>query len=229
MPCRNTVKIYLDGGHYHIYNRGVEKRDIFTNQKDYRMFLRFLKDALSPRPSAKNLKTPVTFKGSTFKGIPRQPKNFSKKVTLLAYCLMPNHFHLLVKQNGARSLHEFMQSLATRYAIYFNKEHERVGGLFQGIYKAVLVNEEPYLLHLSRYIHQNPLEISDDIINAFSSYGDYLGIRKTVWVHPEEILSFFQPGTLPFLKNHNTYKDFVQSPDGQSQTFLGNLVLDETP
>lgn len=225
MPVRNSVKIYVDEGIYHIYNRGVEKRIIFLDDQDYKVFLHLLKDALSPPIDVLQLAKEVTFKGLTFKGVPRQPKNFYGKIILLAYALMPNHFHLLVQQISASVMKEFMQSIMTRYVFFFNKKYERVGALFQGRYKAALVSEEPYLIHLSRYIHRNPSELVDVLTDGISSYADYLHLRNASWVKPDLILSFFKKGSLVSSK-HNTYRAFVEDDDIESEVFLEDLMLD---
>lgn len=122
-----------------------------------------------------------------------------------------------------------MQSLATRYSMYFNKKYSRVGTLFQGIYKAILVSEESYLLHLTRYIHRNPLKHTKNLHNAYSSYGEFLGIRKTAWVKPAEILSFFSNDKtkLSLIKKINSYKSFVEDQDISSENYLGKLVLED--
>lgn len=228
MPAKNSIKIYIDEGIYHIYNRGVEKRNIFEDPQDYKVFLRFLKEALSPPPNKEDILTSITVQGQTFKGIPRQPKNFHQKIQLLAYCLMPNHFHLLIKQTSAKTINEFMQALITRYSIYFNHKNKRVGTLFQGRYKGTLVSEEPYLLHLTRYIHRNPKAIGMDIIDTYSSYADYLGLHHTSWVYPDLILSFFKPGSLPSLKHTNTYQNFVEEESIESENILESLILEQT-
>jgi len=228
MPGRHIVKTYIKNGIYHIYNRGVEKRNIFLNAQDYHVFLQYLKEALSNPKSIPINKTIFTLKGGTFKGIRKLPKNFYSNITLLAYCLMPNHFHLLIQQTNERDIKLFMQSIITRYSMYFNKNHNRVGGLFQNHYKASLVMEEPYLLHLSRYIHLNPTTYTKDIIGAYSSYADYLGNRHTQWIHAEFILSYFQNNKLLYLKNINTYKDFVESYRDNDDERLGSLILEET-
>ena len=98
MPRKNSLKTYIKDGYYHIYNRGVEKRIIFEDEQDYKVFLSYLKYSLLPPPKPEDIKTIFTLQGLPFKGIPRMPKNFQGKMELLAYCLMPNHFHLLVKQ-----------------------------------------------------------------------------------------------------------------------------------
>ena len=84
MPGKNIVKQYVKNGYYHIYNRGVEKRTIFTDSLDYKTFLNSLKLYLSPPPDPKKLAKNFTFKGGTFKGIPPQPKNYYKEIQLLA-------------------------------------------------------------------------------------------------------------------------------------------------
>lgn len=231
MPCKNTIKTYVKDGVYHIYNRGVDKRDIFLDRQDYKVFLRFLKEALSPPTDLKEKAIAVSFKGSTFKGIPRQPKNLQEKILLLAYCLMPNHFHLLVKQRTERAIKEFLHSVITRYSIYFNKKNNRVGSLFQGIYKAVLIEKDAYLLHLSRYIHRNPIKFTKDLSSAYSSYADYLKLRNTKWIKKDLILSFFQsehkqPISIP--ANINSYQDFVEFEKINDQVMLRPLLLEDS-
>lgn len=226
MPRKNSIKIYVKDGHYHIYNRGVEKRKIFQDEQDYKVFLNYLKEYLSPPPDPTKLKKTFTLQGSTFKGMPRQPKNYSTEIELLAFCLMPNHFHLLVKQSSSDAIKRFLKSVSTRYSMYFNKKYDRVGGLFQGIYKGILVNEESYLLHLSRYIHLNPSEYTKDLESAYSSYSHYLGKTKSDWVKPDMILSYFDQATKDFLKGSNTYKKFVENYKKDSAEILGKLTLD---
>ena len=180
MPSKNTIRIYLAGGYYHIYNRGVEKREIFLDETDYEIFLYYLKSyLLSPdSPEHKRLPFSLHYEYSSC--------DLYKRINLLAYCLMPNHFHLMVKQLDEKAIIEFMKRLSNAYTEYFNKKYDRVGPLFQGRYKAVLIDCEEYFLHLSRYIHRNPLEIVDkidDLINySYSSYPDYCGKKQTKWL-----------------------------------------------
>lgn len=224
MPSRNTLKTYVKGGYYHIYNRGVAKQKIFLDIKDYKVFLIYLKESLTEQ---KPVKVPFTLQGQSFKGIPRPVKNFLNKIEIIVYCLMPNHFHILLKQNEQDSMEKLMRSLITRYAQYFNKKYDRVGHVFQGRYKAVLVTKDEYLLHLSRYIHLNPQENVKDLINAYSSYADYLGLRNTGWVMPNTILKFFNNNnTIPEITKINTYKDFVEKYKKDSKQVLGELTLE---
>lgn len=225
MPAKNSLKVYIENGFYHIYNRGVEKRTIFEDEQDYKVFLKYLKEILClPDPSNKN--TIFTLRGQSYKAEKKPLKNYFGQIDLLAYCLMPNHFHFLIKQMEKFSLEGFMRALMTRYSMYFNKKYDRVGSLFQGRYKAVLVDEESYLLHLSRYIHLNPSEFTDNLKSAYSSYSEYLGERNTSWVKPEKILSFFNQANIIDFKKTDSYKDFVEKYKIDSYRILGKLALE---
>ncbi len=223
MPSRNRIKIYVKDGFYHIYNRGVAKQDIYLDDQDYKVFLKYLKEALD-KPETKIVERYV--QGRSFNVTERGVKNFNNEISLVAYCLMPNHFHLLIKQNSTKSMESFMRSLITRYASYFNKKYDRVGPVFQGRYKAVLVTKDEYLLHLTRYIHLNPLEYLHDIAKAYSSYLDYIGKRKILWVKPELILKFFNYQVSPEFTKINNYKDFVEKYKKESKNILGELTLE---
>ncbi len=167
MPSRNQVKTYIKGAYYHIYNRGVEKKDIFHHEKDYLYFLNKVEDYLQDNPT---------------------------KIDVLAYCLMPNHYHLLVQNKTDRSIEKFIRSIATSYAQYVNKKYQRIGHLFQSSYKAALLKEDIEILNLSRYIHRNP--ISKNNLGTmenykYSSYKKYTTGEGSSWVNTQPILSYF--------------------------------------
>lgn len=224
MPRKNSLKVYVEGGYYHLYNRGVEKRDIFLDERDCKVFLHFLKKYLSPPAPTSAFLTASSVTGLT--GVtpvrPRAIHTVYGLVSLLAYCLMPNHFHLLVKQHTKDGITKMVNRIATNYGMYFNKRYVRVGSLFQGVYKAVLIEDEEQLLHLSRYIHLNPFEIENRdfeklIDYPYSSYGDYLGARKTDWLDTEEILSYFKTkrrtGRLDYLSYQSFVEDYKEEYD----------------
>jgi putative transposase len=195
MPARNAIKIYVENGFYHVYNRGVNKSEIFLDAQDYAVFLSYLKQYLTLKDEKLNAQL---LNDSSLSSTERNRIvkllaicNYSQEITLLAYCLMPNHFHLLIQQKSTNSVSRFMSSLSLRYAAYFNRKYKRTGHLFQGVYKAVLLTDEGHYLHISRYIHKQALADSINNQDFPSSYPEYLGLRKTEWVHPEEILSFF--------------------------------------
>jgi putative transposase len=227
MPAKNSVKQYVKNGYYHIYNRGVEKRKIFQDQQDYAVFLSYLKQYLLPKNEKKLneiLSDPRTSPKERNKIVKLlQMNNFSKEISLLAYSLMPNHFHFFIKQNKAESIDRFMQSLATRYTAYFNKKYKRVGSLYQGVYKAVLITSEQQFLHLSRYIHQQALvlRLQGETLQEQQpcSYYEYLGRRRAEWVHPEEILAYFSK-TNPKL----SYENFIKQ--NEDTEILQEITLD---
>lgn len=213
MPAKNTIKYYIEDGYYHIYNRGVEKRLIFQDREDYTKFLFLLKLYLSPvdelhkefpllRPHIIN-------------------NNLEGKLNLLAFCLMPNHFHLLIHQSQKDAITKFMRALITSYSMYFNKRYERVGSLFQGIFKAANVESDEYFLHLSRYIHLNPLGRGASIDEfQWSSYLYYLGKKEALWLNTKTISDYFNN------KNPNlSYKNFVEDSISES-SLPDNLLLD---
>lgn len=141
---------------YHIYNRGVEKRKIFLDNQDYFRFIHdlfeFNDEAMAGR--FKNIR------GSTSDpGVLDLEKKQDLIVEILAFCLMPNHFHILLRQLSNDGIVKFMQKLGTGYSMYFNEKNQRVGGLFQGRFKAVLVDNESYFIYLPYYIHSNPLDL----------------------------------------------------------------------
>ena len=195
MPARNAIKCYVENGYYHIYNRGVNKSEIFMDSQDFAVFLKYVKQYLMPKNERLTLQLLNNPEVSSVErrrmagGLALQ--NFSQGITLLAYCLMPNHFHFFLKQKSLKAMNLFMKSLTLRYAMYFNRRHKRSGPLFQGVYKAILLTDEAHYLHLSRYIHKQALADSVSDLDLPSSYPEYLGLRKSEWVHPEEILTFF--------------------------------------
>lgn len=212
MPAKNIVKLYQENSYYHLYNRGVEKRNIFLNEKDYQVFLSYLKIYLTPKDKSSLRSNLLEVKNWAKKDeIIRliNLKNYATSVDLLAYCLMPNHFHFLIKQEPAMAMKSFMQSFFTKYSMYFNRQHKRVGTLFQGNYKAVQVKSEEQLVYLSKYIHLNP---GKDKFRAwrYSSLTNYFGTINQVWVKPAAILSLFskdRPAT-SYSKFMKEEKDF---------------------
>lgn len=191
MPYRTTPLI--NGNYYHIYNRGVERRDIFQTDNDRNRFLKtiFYYQYIGPKP-----------RFSRFN--PEIHKNLSKEtlINIIAYCLMPNHFHLLIKQNKDNGISEYTGKISNSYTKYFNTKYRRVGPLLQGSFKSVLVESDEQIIHLSRYIHLNPY-VAGLIKNlkdySWSSYNDYL--NNSSRVIKEEILNFF--------KSAKDYENFV--------------------
>lgn len=215
MPTKNSVKEYAENSYYHIYNRGVAKQSIFIDEQDYKTFLSYLKIYLTPIPIDKNKQAFPS----------RQLKNFYQELKLLAYCLLPNHFHLFVWQREANTIANFLKSITTKYSMYFNKKYKRVGPVFQGRYKAVMVKNENQFIYLSKYIHRNPLDIltsgSDLEVYRYSSYLNYLGLINQLWVDKTDILIYFSK-----MNPRETYKNFIEETDERDLLTIKDLLLD---
>ena len=184
-------KRYAPDSFYHIYSRGVNKEPIFKSDKDIEVFCSLFKRYLS-------------------KELERSPSrhyypNYNGQIELLAYALMPNHFHILIYQaENERAIEEFMKSLLTSYGKYFNREYNRVGPVFQSRYLAKLIISEEHLFHISRYIHLNPDNWRNSPITSIDYYS---GKRHADWVMPGRIEELFF--------DYKEYEKFLEdySPD----------------
>ena len=182
----------MEQNFYHTLNRGVDKRDIFLDKQDY---LRFIHDLYEL-----NNEDRVETTSRTFKAAPSITNSADRKkrkiiVDILAFCLMPNHYHLLLSPRIKNGIPLFMQKVNMGYSKYFNQKYEREGTLFQGRYKGILVTDNTHFLHLPFYIHLNPLDLSHpewrenkitspgnalEFLKSYrwSSHLDYLGIKN---------------------------------------------------
>lgn len=194
MPIRVTPLV--NGQHYHVYNRGVASQPTFSNQKDYERFLLCLSYYRFKDLQLRLSKLLQVHKDEREKILSNLKTADDKTVDLIAFCLMPNHFHLLLKQISDGGISKFMKQITDGYTRYFNTKHQRVGPLFQGAFKAVRVETDEQLLHLSRYIHLNPLVslvVRDEYFINYprSSLKSYLN-GKSDEVNPTPILTHFK-------------------------------------
>lgn len=185
MSIRKTNLV--SGEYYHIYNRGNSKQKIFHDNEDYFRFM----SLLFACNSINNFRAGTLAKEES-------PYDFERKkriVSIGSYCVMPNHFHILIMQKEERGISKFMQKLSTAYSMYYNKKYKRTGGLFEGKFKAEHAKNDRYLKYLFSYIHLNPIKLMQKnwkeigIKNKkealeylekykYSSYLDYLGIER---------------------------------------------------
>ena len=187
MSIRKTS--FVEGCFCHVYNRGVEKSDIFLEEADYKRFMYLLFVCNDTKPVL-NSRTHYRGEASIQEIVPRD-----KLVDIISFCLMSNHFHLVLRQIKDKGISIFMQKLGTGYTMYFNVKRERSGSLFQGPFKAIHVDKQNYLDRVITYVHLNPADLIEPkwkesgIKNwqrthnfvkeyVWSSYGDYLGIGK---------------------------------------------------
>lgn len=193
------------GEYFHIYNRGVEKRTIFMDEADHERFVSLLYSANSDTSIYLS-----EYQGKALSEIPRG----KQLVAIGAWCLMPNHFHILIKEVCENGISMFMQKLLTGYSTYFNKKYYRRGILFESKFKAKHLDTDTYLKYQYTYIHLNPIGIIDsgwkkkEIADKekarkflkeykYSSYKDYMGeVREeNAILNKEEFPEYFSTST----------------------------------
>ncbi len=197
--------------YYHIYARGVEKRIIFVDQYDYSRFIKLLYIANSHKP----------FEYKLIGGLPLEKIKREKIIVSIgAYCLMPNHFHLLIREKDESGISKFMLKLMTAYSMYFNKKYNRTGRLFQNTFQAKHADNDEYLRYLFSYIHLNPLKLVDEnwykqnekklkiqrefLQNYYlSSYLDFVGINR------EEKIILNKENFPDYFSTEREFSDFI--------------------
>lgn len=184
MPSRNTVKIDLPDSYYHVYARGASRLPIFLEDEDYEYFLSLFQRYLSDEE----------VKDSA--GVPYE--KLRDRIELNAYCLMNNHFHLLVYQKEQGAMTRLMRGVMTAYSRYLNKKYGKSGSVFESRYKASRISSDEYLMHISRYIHLNP---DGWQTYPYSSLQFYEKKEAVEWVKPGRILDLFS--------SPQNYKNFV--------------------
>ncbi len=147
---------FVQDEYYHVYNRGVEKRVIFSDVMDYKRFVLLLKIL----NTSKNIVVRDLFKTKTYNEIISEKKE-EPIVGIGAYCLMPNHFHILITPLVKNGVEKYMQKLQTAYTMYFNQKNGRSGSLLQGTFKSQHLDTDEYLKYMYAYIHLNPAKLKD--------------------------------------------------------------------
>ena len=196
------------GEYYHLYNRGTEKREIFLSSTDYDRFimLLYLCNSEQPAPLADILrKTP--------KGIGRSCANIleinkgNPLVAIGAWTLMPNHFHILLKEITEGGITTFMRKVMTGYSMYFNKKYGRSGSLFQGRFKSEHANKDEYLKYLFSYIHLNPIKL----ISSESLWKE-VGIKNIEKVK-DFLIKYEYSSLQSYLEENNKYKNIISKKE----------------
>ncbi len=174
MPSRNVLKIDVPDSYYHIYARGASRHEIFLEASDYYVFLELFRRYLSMEEIRDSAGMPYA--------------KLYEDIELLCYCLMPNHFHLLVYQVNEGAMQRLMRGVMTGYSRYFNKKYKRSGSLFESRYKASMIMSDAYLMHITRYIHLNPKQWRN---YPYSSLQYYLDPNMEDWLEETRILELF--------------------------------------
>ncbi len=196
MPSRFVVKHYSPKSYYHIYSRGLGGGDLFRDETDFVALTDILKRYLG----RKQLRDPSR----------RAYKHYRDQIDLVAYCLMSNHLHLLLYQKDEKATIDFMRSLLTSYAMYFNLRHKHRGNIFHGRYRASNIKNKDDLTAVSRYIHLTPIDYG---AYPHSSYSIFTGAQKADWLAPQHVLKVFKDG--PSYSSYvGDYSDYKRSIDG---------------
>lgn len=205
MPARKLPLVTKEL--YHILNRGTGSIPIFKVKYDYQKFIQtfcYYQNAAPPVRLSQINRLLIGERNKLLKK-PKEQKNFL--VEIIAYCLMPNHYHFVLKQLKDGGIFNFIRLFTNSYSRYFNTKYKRKGGLFEGRFKAVRIKTDSQLLHLSRYVHLNLYSsfLVKDIKNLlkypFSSLPEYIGSSKTNICNKEIVLGQFS--------NLKEYKKFV--------------------
>ena len=181
---------FQTGEFYHIYNRGVDKREVFLDKWDYVRFLKSLREFNNDSIYEQR----VYARNRELMGLSPEASGLSPLVEFITYCLNPNHFHFLLKQLRDNGIRIFMHKLGTGYTCYFNQKYNRSGSLFQGPFKAIHIKSDSYLLWLSGYINGNAEihRIAKAENWIWGSYLDYTGKRRGMLCNKNIILSQFE-------------------------------------
>lgn len=205
MPKKNIVKLYGADQYYHIYNRGGNHKDLFLESNDYYYFLSLFKRYLSDE--------------AEFDSSGRPFVKFDNQVELVAFCLMPNHFHILCYLMEPDGIIHLMRSVMTAYTMYFNKKYKNTGKLCESAFLASRIDTEMYLWQVSRYIHLNPIDAGFDFKTYnYSSIAYFDGDKHASWLHPEKLVETD--------KDEKEYLEFVSDYQTmhQEMKFLKNIL-----
>ncbi len=212
---------FITGLYYHVYNRGVDKRDIFSSLNDLRRFVLSIKKFNSIEPVG-SLHEALLYKNRNL-GV--QPPNLAKRlVSIVCYCLNPNHFHFILKQEVDGGISEFIKRLSGGYTTYFNISHDRSGALFQGRFKSCRINSDEYFLKIFPYVNVNYLvhDIPDSkkhLISASDKEYNNMNFDLVSKNEAQNLLEFYG-GLEEFKKECMVVVDFTREERGKNKLLL---------
>lgn len=205
MPYRRMPLV--NGEVYHVFNRSVANQPIFLQTRNYQRALEVIEFYIYSRPplSFSHYRRLAVEQRSKF--LERMQKFVPKHIEILAYCLMPNHFHFLIRQGQENGVANFLRNFQNSYAKYFNTKTERSGALFQSMFKAVRIESDEQLIHVARYIHLNPSTsyiikgVQELESYPWNSFAEYLSKQPSKIIDKGKVLGFF--------KSLNEFKKFT--------------------
>jgi len=182
-----------EGEYFHVYNRGVKKSDIFDSRENYSFFLTKLSTVAIP-----------------------------SELEVICFCLMPNHFHFILKQNAGEGISEFMKALCNSYAKALNTQRRSSGHVFESKYKIKLIDSEDYLIWLSRYVHRNPKEaglVGRCLDWDYSSFRDYVQKKRYPFLSADVVLAQFP--------SPECYRRYVENDGEVAPRGAGECLIEE--
>jgi len=189
--------VFENDCYYHVYNRGVDKRDVFLDDEDYWRFV-FSLDEFNDENSTLNILRRLNVnEGNRISFKPEKNEDKEKLVEVVCYCLMPNHYHFILRQIKKGGISKFMQKLGIGYTNYLNQKIERSGVLFQGKFKAALIDKDSYLNYLRAYIHLNPV----DLVEA--------GWKEKGLKNAKKVKEFLKEYKWTDCRNYDQYNEFL--------------------
>lgn len=206
MPGR--ILPLVNGEVYHVFNRGIDHRPTFTDKKEFRRAMTVLSYYRFSTPPVKLSKFFLLSNENREIILSGLSSGNQKLAEIICYCLMPNHFHLLLKQVEDHGISRFLSNLQNSYTRYFNTKNERVGPLFLDQFKAVRIQTDEQLLHVSRYIHLNPL--TSFVVKDFENLQNYPWSSLPEYLGKNEFRICFSEQVLDFFKKKSDYEKFLQ-------------------
>ena len=217
--------VFANNEIYHIFNRSIEQRPVFIDKNKYKrgfLTLNFYRFNNLPLKLSKALLLESKVREKFFNKLKQDGE---KLIEIISYCLMPNHYHFLLKQTMDNGISKFISNFTNSYTRFFNTRHKRIGPIFQGIFKAVRIENEEQLIHVSRYIHLNPVVsfiIKEEILDTYpwSSLSEFLGYREEEICNKEIILCHFS--------SRENYRKFIhnQIDYGKKLEAIKHLMLE---
>lgn len=225
MPSKYRIKDYAQDSYYHIYNRGIDGRIVFGDEQDYlyfeKLLARYLEEETKQAGPYKTDKPSIVKK--------KLQMSLVGRVELVAYCLMPDHYHLLIKQDDPIGITKLVRRVMTGYVMYFNKRYGRRGPLFENVYRGVKLTDESQVLGVGRLIHLNPgkrekrrFGLVETVTGSspeeypYSSFKRYTGTNTCNWVSP-------MYGDMSV----EEYRRYVESPKSEADLEIKKLMIDE--
>ncbi|MBP9751719.1 MAG: transposase [Candidatus Moranbacteria bacterium] len=203
---RKTV--FANDEYYHIYNRGTDKRTIFSDDEDLNRFLQSMVEFNATDPIGSLYQNSFR-KKTQLSGLASKHEQEEKEnlVAIVAYCLNPNHYHFILKQISERGIERYMHRLGTGYTRYFNEKNERTGSLFQGTFKSIHIDSNEYLLHVSAYVNLNDRVHQLDKLSGLaskSSWEEYVENKRSGMLCEKDVI-------LGQFRNSLEYREFAKN------------------